>query len=83
MNISNEEVINFLKRRIQHLRELRVEHNTPYINDYIDDKIKMFMQEYNSLRGACEHTWVISIFDKDGDWIEAECADCCLRKTNS
>jgi adenosyl cobinamide kinase/adenosyl cobinamide phosphate guanylyltransferase len=80
---SNEEVIHFLQQRIKHLKELRTEHNTPDINDYIDDKLEMFMQEYNSLMGACVHTWVVTQVDKDGDWMEAECVDCCLLKTNS
>lgn len=82
MSISNEEVKEFLTKRIKYLKELKA-NNEPFIGEYIDDKIELFTQEYNSLFGECDHVWIVNELDENGDWIEAECMDCCLRKTNS
>jgi hypothetical protein len=84
MSPTDRDVLNFLQNRIQHLTDLVSQPNVPQnIKNDLRNKIQVFREEYNRLNAECEHEFVATEMDKDGDWIEAECSKCCLRKTNS
>lgn len=83
MGPNNIEVRNFLQNRIQHLTKLLSEPNIPVsIKEGLRDKIRVFREELNELEKEHEHEFYVTEF-KSGDWIEAECLVCGLRKTNS
>lgn len=82
--MDNTEIRNFLKNRITQLTTLISQPNIPRdIKENLRNKLSHFREELNVLGEECEHEFVVTEMDKDGDWIEAECSNCCLRKTNS